>query len=366
MNRRIAFVLGTRPEIIKLAPVIRECEDANLPFEIIHTGQHYNENLDGVFFDQLELPEPDHNLGVGSAPHAAQTGRMMIELEPLIADIDPEIVLVQGDTNSVLAAALVASKLPVSVGHVEAGLRCFDRSMPEEINRIIADQVAQYRFAPTVQSQDNLIAEGIDPESIVVTGNTIVDAISRHRELADRKSSIHRDLDLVPGEYWLVTAHRQGNVDDPERFKGLLDGIGRAAEAFGVEAAYPMHPRARQRLDEFEISLPPRIRPLDPVGYLDFLALEEHAELIITDSGGVQEEACILGIPCVTVREQTERPETLAVGANVLATPDPASIADGVTRMINADRSWQNPFGDGTAGRRIVAEIADRPTLVAI
>ncbi|WP_336135441.1 non-hydrolyzing UDP-N-acetylglucosamine 2-epimerase [Natronomonas amylolytica] len=365
MNGPITFVLGTRPEIIKLAPVIHTCSEKDVPYTILHTGQHYSETLDSVFFDQLELPEPDANLAVGSGSHGEQTGEMLIRMERALEDMAPAVVLVQGDTNSVLAGAIAASKMDVELGHVEAGLRSFDRNMPEEINRIVADHVSTHLFAPTDGSRQQLLDEGIPEARIAVTGNTVVDAVYRNREIARRRSNVIPELGLRGTEYFLMTAHRAENVDDEGRFREILRGADRAAKAHGVEVIYPVHPRAQERLEEFDLDVPDSIRTIPSQEYLDFLRLEAEATLILTDSGGVQEEACILGVPCVTMRDSTERPETIDVGANTLCPPDADTIARGVAEMMNTDDDWENPFGDGNAGDRIVEElVADRNPVV--
>lgn len=357
----IAIVLGTRPEIIKLSPVIRECERRDLPYTLIHTGQHYSDELDSVFFDQLELPEPDYHLDVGSDSHGAQTGKMLAEIEQALLDVEPDVALVQGDTNSVLAGAIAASKLPVDIGHVEAGLRSFDREMPEETNRVVTDHVADYLFAPTDTSADNLRDEGFDESRIHVTGNTVVDAVHQHRTLATEKSTILDDLDLTPGEYALLTAHRAENVDDRARFADLLNGVERVSTELGVDIVYPIHPRARNRLDEFGLDVSSCIELIEPQDYLDFLELEQAATVILTDSGGVQEEACILGVPCVTLRDSTERPETIDVGANRLVGIDPDAIRNGAVEMADVATDWENPFGDGNASKRILTALGQSP-----
>jgi UDP-N-acetylglucosamine 2-epimerase (non-hydrolysing) len=357
MSEGIAVILGTRPEIIKLAPVVRACEENDVPCTLIHTGQHYSDSLDSVFFDQLGLPDPDYNLEVGSADHGQQTGEMLIGIEEVLQEESPETVLVQGDTNSVLAGAIAASKLDVELGHVEAGLRSNDREMPEEINRVLADHAADTLFAPTEQSKANLLAEGIPESRIEVTGNTVVDALYRNRELAAETSTVLDELGVDDRAFFLLTLHRQENVDDPELFEALLFGASRAADKHGVDVIYPIHPRAEKRLEEFGLEVPEPIRVVEPREYLDFIRLEDAATLVMTDSGGVQEEACILGTPCVTLRDSTERPETVSAGANVLAEHDPASIIASVDEMIERDGDWRNPFGDGDAGERILQSV---------
>ncbi|EFW90113.1 UDP-N-acetylglucosamine 2-epimerase [Haladaptatus paucihalophilus DX253] len=350
----IVIVLGTRPEIIKLAPVIRACETNGVPYSVIHTGQHYSEELDAVFFEQLELPDPDYNLGVGSDSHGVQTAAMLVGIEEILQEEKPETVLVQGDTNSVLAGAIATSKMDIDLGHVEAGLRSFDRDMPEEVNRVMTDHAADYLFAPTDDSAALIREEGIPAKRIYVTGNTVVDAVEQHREFAQKKSSVLEELELQRGEYVLMTAHRAENVDDPNRFREILSGVAQVAKRFEANVVYPIHPRAKNRIEEFDLSVPRSVRLVEPQDYLDFLNLESHARLILTDSGGVQEEACILGVPCVTMRDNTERPETIDVGANVLAGTDADEILESAAEMDRTAPDWTNPFGDGTAGERIV------------
>ena len=354
----VMIVLGTRPEIIKLAPVIRACERSELGYSVIHTGQHYSDSLDAVFFEQLELPAPDHHLGVGSGTHAEQTAEMLVGVEEILRDEQPEVVLVQGDTNSVLAGALATSKLEIELGHIEAGLRSFDRSMPEETNRVVTDHVGDYLFAPTEQSREYLLEEGVADDRIYVTGNTVVDAVEQNRDLARQKSDVLDELGLEPDGFALLTAHRAENVDDADRFRELLTGVARVAAEFDLDVVYPIHPRAQNQLETADLAVPERIRLVDPQDYLDFLTLEAAAEVILTDSGGVQEEACILDVPCVTLRENTERPETIDVGANRLVGTDPEAIVDGTREAINTMAYWENPFGDGTAAEQILETLA--------
>lgn len=354
---QIAMVLGTRPEIIKLSPVIRECEREEIPYILIHTGQHYSDELDGVFFDQLDLPAPDYNLEVGSQTHGRQTGEMIAGIEDILLKEEPDVVLVQGDTNSVLAGAIATSKLDVKLGHVEAGLRSFDRGMPEETNRVLTDHAGDYLFAPTDDAASLLRREGVPEERIHVTGNTVVDAVHQNRQMAAEKSSIRSDLGVADGEFGLMTAHRAENVDKEDRFERILRGVSEFAALREIEILYPIHPRAKERLDEFGISVPDSIRLIPPQDYLDFLVLEDTSRIVFTDSGGVQEEACILETPCVTVRDNTERPETVDVGSNVLVGTDPERIVTGGREMVNAPRDWMNPFGDGRSAGRILGVV---------
>jgi UDP-N-acetylglucosamine 2-epimerase (non-hydrolysing) len=346
---KVAVVLGTRPEIIKLAPVIKELERSGIDFFILHTGQHYTYSMDRVFFEQLELPDPKYNLEAGSGTHAEQTARMLVGIEQVLVKEQPDVVVVQGDTNTALAGALAAAKLQVSVAHVEAGLRSFDVRMPEEINRTIVDHVSTLLFAPTQVSRKNLEREGIT-EGVYVTGNTIVDAVQRYAPLVD---GAELPVD-PPSEYALLTLHRQENVDNPQRLANALKGVGMVAEKLGLPVLFPAHPRTRVRMSEFGIKAPEGVAVLEPLGYFQFLKLLKSAKVVLTDSGGVQEEACTLKVPCVTLRHTTERPETVYVGANAIAGLTPERVLEKTLEMVSRPRSWPNPLGDGRAAEKIV------------
>jgi len=350
---KTALVLGTRPEIIKMAPVVRALEKRKADFFVLHTGQHYSYNLDLVFFEQLRLPAAKYNLEVGSASHAEQTSRILTGVERVLQKEEPNIVLVLGDTNSVLAGALAVVKLQIKVGHIEAGLRSYDRTMPEEINRVLADHCADLLFAPTEKARQILLGEGIKEPKIFVTGNTIVDAVCQNLELAKNQKNILETLNLKAKEYLLVTLHRQENVDSRDRFASVLRGLGKVSGEFQLPIIYPVHPHSRRRLNEFGLQTM-GLTLIEPVDYFGFLQLENSARLILTDSGGVQEESCILGVPCVTLRDNTERPETLEVGSNILSGTRPDKILECTRLMLNRKNDWQNPFGDGKAGERIV------------
>ena len=351
---KIAIILGTRPEIIKMSPVIRELEKDNIDYYILHTGQHYSYYLDEVFFQQLKLPRPKYNLGVGSGTHAEQTGKMLMGIERILLKEKPDIVLVQGDTNTTLAGALAAAKIGIKVGHVEAGLRSFDKEMPEEINRKLTDHISDLLFAPTEKAKQNLLREGIEIEKIFVTGNTIVDAVYQNLTLAE-KSNVLAKLKLENEKYFLVTLHRQENVDKEERLQNVITGLELIASEYDIPIIYPIHPRTKKRLKQFGIKITnDNIKLIEPLDYLSFLRLEKSAKLILTDSGGIQEEACIMKIPCVTLRYNTERPETIEVGANILAGTEPESILEKTKIMLERERNWPNPFGDGKASQRIV------------
>jgi UDP-N-acetylglucosamine 2-epimerase (non-hydrolysing) len=363
---KICITLGTRPEIIKMSPVIRECEKRGLDYFILHTGQHYSYKLDRVFFEQLELPEAKYNLDVGSGKHGEQTGKILRGVELVLQKEWPDVVLVEGDTNTVLAGALAATKLHIKVGHVEAGLRSYDRRMPEEINRILTDHCSDYLFAPTEKARQILTDEGISDNKIFVTGNTIVDAVSQNLSISEDRINPLSDLELTPKEYFLVTAHRQENVDVKKRFEGIIKGLELVYKEFGLPVIYPIHPRARKMMNHFGLKAN-GIEFIEPLDYLSFLQLESKAKLVLTDSGGVQEETCILGVPCVTLRDNTERPETLEVGSNVLVGTNSERVLEGVRLMFkkqtfkksliknaSLNNNGDNPFGDGKAGRRIV------------
>jgi len=349
----ITLVLGTRPEIIKFSPVIRAAQAADIDYCVIHTGQHYSFEMDQVFFAELDLPAPAFNLDVGSATHAVQTGAIMTGVERILMKHGSSEVLVQGDTNTVLAGALAAKKLQIRVGHVEAGLRSFDRTMPEEINRVVADHIADHLFAPTETSRKNLLAEGIADEQIMVTGNTIVDALYQNRRIADEKCDTLQAMGLKKREYLLATLHRAENVDARERLTGALEGLVRVHADTGLPVIMPVHPRTQKMIGQFNLD-PGGITLVPPQGFLEFLQLESEAALVLTDSGGVQEETCILQVPCVTLRENTERPETITAGANLLAGTDPVRIEQAAIAMLDRPRNWTNPFGDGRAGERIL------------
>ncbi len=346
----ISIVLGTRPEIIKMMPLVKECERRGLEFEIVHSGQHYSFDMDSLFFSQLGLPEADHKLEVGSGRHGEQSARILERCEGVFARSSPSVVLVQGDTNTVMAASLAASKMNIPVGHVEAGLRSYDRSMPEELNRIVSDHLSRFLFAPTSVSKKNLEAEGIS-ENVHVTGNTIVDAVLRIREVAD-VDSVLSQLGLKKGGFVLATAHRAENVDSEQRLRRIVEGLNAVSDALSMPVVLPMHPRTAKMLDAYHIDKG-SIVATDPLGVLQFVALESSAALCMTDSGGVQEEACILGTPCVTMRDNTERPETVDVGANVLVGADVEKMVAEAGRMVDA-AAWENPFGDGGSAQRII------------
>ena len=353
--KKIAIVIGTRPEIIKMAPVIRECQVRGVDFFIVHSNQHYSAEMDAIFFDQLELPAPDYNLGVGSGLHANQTGNILIKIEPILERQKPDLVMVQGDTNTVMAAALAASKLGIKVGHVEAGLRSYDRTMPEETNRVLTDHISDFLFSVGPNQSRILRDEGISEGQIFEVGNTISDALFQHLPMAEEKSFVLTDLNLEPRSYILLTAHRASNVDVEGHLRELIDLVTIVADRYQKQVVWPIHPRTRKKLDEYGLDLGPGVTLLDPLGYFDFIHLQANASLIMTDSGGIQEEACMLRVPCVTLRQNTERPETVEVGANVLVGRDQVLAIEAIDRWLEADSyDWANPFGDGTVAATIL------------
>lgn len=350
---KICIILGTRPEIVKCSSIIRVCQKGLLDYFILHTGQHYSYNMDKVFFKQLDLPDAKYNLDVGSGWHGKQTGKMLGGIEDILRSEHPDVALVQGDTNTVLAGAIAASKLQIKVGHIEAGLRSYDRCMPEEINRVLTDHCSDYLFAPTVRSKEILLHEGIDKDKIFMVGNTVVDAVHQNLEIAKTKSRVLSFLGLESGKFILVTSHRQENVDDKDRFSGIIKGLQLVHQEFDVPLIYPIHPRARKQLELFSIDTT-GLTLIEPLDYLGFLLLESKAKLVLSDSGGVQEETCIMEVPCVTLRDNTERPETIDVGSNILAGTDPGRILKSAITISRKKRTWINPFGDGTTGQKII------------
>jgi UDP-N-acetylglucosamine 2-epimerase (non-hydrolysing) len=348
----ISIVLGTRPEIIKMAPIMKEANSRGLAFSVIHTGQHYSPGMSSVFFEQLGLREPDYNLNVGSGTHAEETGKMLVAIERILIRTRPSVVLVEGDTNSVLAGGLAARKLNIPVGHVEAGLRSRDNTMPEETNRILTDHMSDYLFAPTRIARRNLVSEGIPTKSIWVTGNTIVDSLNECVNLAKRAS--HFPSGIQSKRYFLLTLHRQDNVDTEKRLEMILQGLKMVYEKTGLVTVWPVHPRSKKHIDRSHLRLGRGLKLLNPQDYFSFLYLLIGARLVFTDSGGVQEEACVLNVPCVTLRDNTERPETLQVGSNVLAGSKPETIMKKTMLMLSKERQWKNPFGDGHASARIL------------
>lgn len=351
---QIVHVVGARPNFIKVAPVAAALDKhEGISQMLVHTGQHYDANMSEIFFRQLGLPQPDLNLEVGSGSHAVQTAQIMMQLEELVMAQRPDLVLVYGDVNSTVAAALVCAKLHIPVGHVEAGLRSFDRTMPEEINRLLTDQIADWLFTPSADGDDNLLREGVSASRIHLVGNVMIDTLVRLLpEALGRWDNVCARFNLK--RYGLVTLHRPSNVDDPAIFTLIMEALGEVSR--DVRLIFPLHPRARQKLADLKFSVrDSKLDLVDPLGYLDFLALQRHAALVITDSGGVQEETTFLGVPCLTVRDNTERPVTVTLGTNILVGQDMERLRNEVAHILDGNKRQGQipPLWDGKAGERI-------------
>jgi UDP-N-acetylglucosamine 2-epimerase (non-hydrolysing) len=354
----ICIVVGTRPEIIKMSPIIRECIRRKQKYFILHTGQHYSYNMDKQFFKELRLPRPKYHLNVGSGMPGQQLAKIIEGVEKVITKTKPDIVLVQGDTNTVLGGAIAANKAGIKVGHVEAGLRSFDRSMPEEINRILADHCSDFLFAPTELSKGHLNKEGIK-DGVYVTGNTIVDAVKQNVWIANKRSKICRKLGVINKRFGVLTIHRQENVDSPEKFKRVITAL----EKIDYPIVYPIHPRSKKMAKKFglleRMNKNKNLIVIEPVGYMDFLCMLSNSNFVLTDSGGVQEEAVILNIPCITLRDSTERQETVEIGANVLVGTNTKKIVGETKKLIHRSKvNYKNPYGDGKSGERILDILA--------
>lgn len=352
---KIAIILGTRPEIIKMLPIIHACQKMNIDFFILHTGQHYDKNMDRNFFDEFKLPIPKYNLNINNQPHHKQVGLMVQEISKVLKIEKPDIIIVQGDTVSVLAGALAAKNLGIKIAHHEAGLRSHDPSMVEETNRITTDHISDFLFTPTKKAVENLIEEGCSIEKVFFTGNTIVDVIKDYREIAESKSKILERLNLKRGEYFVFTAHRQETVDKKETCLLLINCLNKLINEFPeYRIVYPIHPRSLKMLEKFDLEIPQNILITETLSFFDFLRLQSNSKLIITDSGGIQEESCILNIPCVTIRRNTERPETVENGMNALVGLDSDKLAAKVQEMLDKKIKWKELFGEYGVGERIV------------
>jgi len=352
---RIASIVGARPQFVKAAPVSREVRRHNEEI-LIHTGQHYDDAMSDVFFKVLDIPTPDYNLGVGSGTHARQTGAMLIKLEEVLEKEDPDVVLVYGDTNSTLAGALAAAKLHLPVGHVEAGLRSFNRRMPEELNRIVSDHVSNFLFCPTQTAVENLQKEGIE-DGVHLVGDVMYDVALASAQAA-RKRDIVRRLGLKPKGYILATVHRPGTVDE----RAPLESVLRAFADCGETVVFPVHPRTRKRIQEFGLEgrLTDNVRAIDPIDYLDFLALLIDAKKVATDSGGVQKEAYFFGVPCITLRDETEWIETVEDGWNAVVGTDTEDVVHAI-KHFNPKGTKSKSFGDGHAAERIAGLLESLP-----
>ncbi len=357
---KILTVVGARPQFIKAAPVSQAIRNAGHTEFLVHTGQHYDYGMSQVFFDELRIPQPDANLAIGSGAHGQQTGQMLMRLEQVIQEERPDCVLVYGDTNSTLAGALAAVKLQVPVAHVEAGLRSFNRSMPEEHNRVLVDHCADLLFCPTQTAVNLLTTEGIT-HGVHLVGDTMYDAVLQFVELARQQSTILATLDLDPKHYLLATVHRPYNTDEPENLQGILQ----AFLSLDEPVIFPVHPRTLKKISELGLGIPSftdarqvnNLHLIEPIGYLDMLMLEQNARLILTDSGGIQKEAFFFAVPCITLRPETEWVETVETGWNVLVDADPAKIVTAVASQRWPSGTPPTVFGDGQASTRIVEQL---------
>jgi UDP-N-acetylglucosamine 2-epimerase len=347
---KIVTIIGARPQFIKAAAVSRLLRDEADEI-ILHTGQHYDENLSKVFFDELDIPTPQNNLGVGSGTHGVQTGEMLAKIEAVLIDTQPDWVIVYGDTNSTLAGALAAAKLHIKVAHVEAGLRSFNRLMPEEINRILTDHISDTLFCPSDVAVENLANEGIT-EKVAIVGDVMADSLSYAAEKAEKLSGILESLNLAPDQYYLATVHRAENTDDPIRLENILDAL----TSLDKKVVFPIHPRTKRAIENFHYQgylYASNLELIDPLGYLDMVRLEASAKMILTDSGGIQKEAYWLRVPCVTLRDETEWVETVQSGWNVLAGGDKEKILEKVLHF-KVPENHPELYGDGEAAQKIV------------
>ena len=352
----IVSVVGARPNFVKMAPVIAEIDRRGLPQFTVHTGQHYDERMSAVFFEELDMPEPDIFLGIGSGSHADQTARVMLAFEPILDQRSPDLVIVAGDVNSTLACALTAAKLDVPVAHVEAGLRSFDRTMPEEVNRVLTDHLADLLFITEQSGEDNLLNEGVDPQKMHFVGNTMIDSLDRHLPAALFRRP-WETYGLTPDDYAVLTLHRPANVDAEASLRDLLAAVSEIGAQ--VPVLFPVHPRTRERLAAWEIVADP-VRLVDPLGYLDFLGLMARARIVLTDSGGIQEETTALGVPCLTIRDNTERPVTITQGSNRLAGMTGAGLLAAFAGLGAVTPATARPkLWDGRAAGRIGDVLAD-------
>ena len=343
----ILHVVGARPNFVKAAPVLRAIRERGVRQTLVHTGQHYDGNMSDVFFTQLDIPEPDFNLEVGSGSHASQTAEIMRRFEPVVLERKPDLTLVYGDVNSTVAAALVCSKLLIPVGHVEAGLRSFDRTMPEEINRVVTDRLSDVLFTPSEDGDANLLREGVPKETIHFVGNVMIDSLIRLLPAARNCPK-----NGFPERFALVTLHRPSNVDDFETLRELLNSLAKVSKDLNI--VFPVHPRTRQRITEFGIDSQ-NLRLLDPLPYIEFLSLQTRAAVVITDSGGIQEETTYLGVPCLTLRPNTERPITVTSGTNILVGDDRGRLIAELGKIMEGKqkKGVTPPLWDGRTGDRI-------------
>lgn len=354
---KIVTVVGARPQFIKAATVSRVLrKDDRIQEILVHTGQHFDPNMSTVFFRDLEIPEPDYHLGIGGGSHGEMTGQQLVNVEKILLGEKPDWVMVYGDTNSTLSGALAAAKLHIPVAHIEAGLRSFNRRMPEEINRVLTDHVSDFLFVPTDTALGNLANEGIVGDKVRLVGDVMYDAAKHYSGKAEKQSEILKDLALEPGDYVLTTIHRAESTDDVQRLRAIFEALDHVSREIPV--VLPLHPRTRQALDQAGILDNARriLRLIDPVGYLDMVMLEKSARLIVTDSGGVQKEAFFHGVPCITLRTETEWVELVELGWNQLVTPDdPEAIAETIRLSMDSRGNTGSPYGNGDAAYLIAS-----------
>ncbi|MFH1323555.1 MAG: UDP-N-acetylglucosamine 2-epimerase (non-hydrolyzing) [Methanobacteriota archaeon] len=352
---KLVSIVGARPQFIKCAPLSREMRKVHQEI-LVHTGQHYDHDMSDIFFEELNIPKPDYNPGIGSGNHGEQTGKMLTEIEKVLLKEKPDLMLVYGDTNSTLAGALAAVKLRIRVAHVEAGLRSFDRSMPEEINRVLTDHISDLLFCPTQTAVNNLTNEGI-AAGVHLVGDVMVDALEYNLKIAEKKSGIIEEMGLERGKYLVITIHRPGNTDSREKMTNIIEALGEA----GRVVVFPVHPRTEKYLREYGLMMPENVRLIQPLGYPDMLMLMANAGKILTDSGGIQKEAYMLKVPCITLRENTEWMETLEGGWNVLVGAEKGKIVEAV-RCLSPATEQKNLFGSGGASGKILNVLANMMT----
>ncbi len=365
--KRVLNVVGARPNFMKIAPIQRRMQQFPDDFQpiLIHTGQHYDERMSKLFFEDLQLPQPDVYLGVGSASHAVQTANIMIRFEEICLKQNPDLIIVVGDVNSTIACSLVATKLHIPVAHIEAGLRSFDRNMPEEINRLLTDAISSYLFTTEESGTNNLLKEGVDSSKIHFVGNVMIDSLQYFSDIA-RQSAILQELNLTPQNYALVTLHRPSNVDDPDNFERILDAFEKIQE--DIPIIFPIHPRTEKNIRSFgfeeRIGAMKNLRLIAPAGYLDFMRLLRKCKFVMTDSGGIQEETTFLGIPCLTLRETTERPVTVDIGTNEIVGTNTGKIVRSAGKVLSGE--WKKgaipELWDGRAAERIVEVLSNAHT----
>ena len=358
---KLGIILGTRPEIIKMSPIIRCCEKNKIDHFVLHTGQHYSYNMDKIFFEELGLAPPKYNLNTGSNDFRKQVGIMIVGIKEILTREKPDFVLVLGDTNTVLAGALAAKQLHISIVHIEAGLRSHEFEMIEETNRIITDHISDVLFPPTDIAMEYLIEEKIPLDKIFMSGNTIVDAVIQNLDISEKKSNVLKEINLKKDKYFLVTLHRPENVDKKSVLNILMQSLKKVSEKYDYELVLPLHPRTKKMLKKFDLKIPDKIKVTDPLSYLEFLQLEKNARLILTDSGGIQEEASILKVPCITLRNTTERPETVTIGCNIVAGVENNNnnILKYVEHMLKKERNWRAPYGNGKSSEFIIKKLKE-------